>query len=113
MASDELFLWAVTVGEIQAGIEGTREQDVATAEELAAWLSTVLVSDHVLPMTASTFRQCARLKHRRSAALMEDAMIAATAFERRMTVATSNVREFRQRGVELLNPFGSETEVQQ
>ena len=36
MAADELFLSAVTVGEIQAGIELTREQDVAKAEELEA-----------------------------------------------------------------------------
>ena len=36
VAADELFLSAVTVGEIQAGIELTREQDVAKAEELEA-----------------------------------------------------------------------------
>ena len=53
--ADELFLSAVTVGEIQAGIELTREQDVAKAEELEAWLSAVLVSYDVLPMNAATF----------------------------------------------------------
>ena len=34
VAADELLLSAVTVGEIQAGIELTREQDIAKAEEL-------------------------------------------------------------------------------
>ncbi len=34
VAADELLLSAVTVGEIQAGIELTREQDLAKAEEL-------------------------------------------------------------------------------
>ena len=32
VAADELFLSAATVGEIQAGIELTREQDAAKAE---------------------------------------------------------------------------------
>ena len=42
LASDQLFLSAVTVGEIQAGIEITREQDSAKAEELEVWLNKVL-----------------------------------------------------------------------
>ena len=57
VAAEELFLSAVTVGEIQAGIEFTREQDVAKAEELEAWLSAVLISYNVLPMNATTFRE--------------------------------------------------------
>ena len=40
--AEQLFLSAVTVGEIQAGIEITREQDAAKAEELEAWLDKVL-----------------------------------------------------------------------
>ena len=88
VAADELLLSAVTVGEIQAGIELTREQDLAKAEELEAWLSAVLVSYSVLPMNADTFREWARLKHRRSDTLLEDAMIAATALVHRLTVVT-------------------------
>ena len=37
----QLFLSAVTIGEIQAGIELTREQDEAKAAELEAWLEQV------------------------------------------------------------------------
>ena len=77
--SDQLFLSAVTIGEIQAGIEITREQDAAKAQELETWLDKVLTSYGVLPMDASAFREWARLMHRRSDTMTEDAMIAATA----------------------------------
>ena len=103
--AEQLFLSAVTVGEIQAGIEVTREQDAAKAEELDAWLDKVLASYGVLPMDAPAFRAWARLMHRRSETLTEDAMIAATATVHRLTVVTRNVRDFEPLGVELHNPF--------
>ena len=53
--AEGIFLPVVTVGEIQAGIEITWEQDEAKAEELEAWLDKVLVSYSVLPMDAATF----------------------------------------------------------
>ena len=105
--AEQLFLSAVTVGEIQAGIEITREQDLAKAEELEVWLDKVLASYAVFPMDAPTFREWARLMHRRSDTITEDAMIAATAIVHRLTVVTRNVRDFTQFGVELQNPFES------
>ncbi len=105
--AEQLFVSAVTVGEIQAGIEITREQDEAKAEELGAWLDKVLASYGILPMDALAFREWARLMHGRSGAMTEDAMIAAIAMVHRLTVVTRNVAEFNDLGVDYVNPFES------
>lgn len=100
-----LYLAAVTIGEIQAGIETCRETDPFKAEFLEDWLGQALFSHRVLPMDAKAFRVWARLKHRLSRSLLEDAMIAATAEVHGLMVVTRNVRDFRKLGVEVLNPF--------
>ena len=51
-----LFLSVVTLGEIQAGIERTREQDPAKAAEIEAWLERVASAWNVLAMDAAAFR---------------------------------------------------------
>lgn len=100
-----LFLSAVTLGEIQAGIELTREQDPAKATEIEAWLELVASAYNVLPMDAAAFRAWAKLMHRKSDTLYEDAMIAATAATNALTVATRNVSDFKALGVKAFNPF--------
>jgi predicted nucleic acid-binding protein len=103
----QLHLSAVTIGEIQVGIELTREQDEAKALEIEAWLEMLAASYNVLSMDAPTFRAWAQLMHRKSDTLYEDAMIAATAKIHGLTVVTRNVADFKAFGVSLLNPFKS------
>lgn len=105
VADGDLHLSAVSLGEIQAGIELTRDQDAAKAAEIERWADMVAASYNVLPMDAPTFRNWAKLMHRRSDTLYEDAMIAATAIRHQLTVVTRNVADFSAFGVELFNPF--------
>ena len=76
--------------------------------ELEAWLVQVVASYGVLAMDAATFREWARLKHRKSDTLIEDAMIAATARVHGLTIATRNASDFRDFGVDLFDPFEQE-----
>lgn len=101
----DLRLSAVTLGEIQAGIEMTRKQNPMRAGELEAWLDAVAASWNVLPLDGVIFRRWAQLMHGRSDDLIEDAMIAATAAVHGLTVVSRNVRDFRHFGVKTFDPF--------
>jgi toxin FitB len=106
-ADTELHLSVVTLGEIQAGIELTRQQDAAKAAASEAWLDLVADAYNVLVMDGATFRLCARLMHLRPDGLYGDAMIAAAATVHRLTVVTPNAADFAHFGVSVLNPFES------
>lgn len=101
----DIFVSAVTLGELQAGIEITRERDAVKAAEIEGWVDQIFENWNVLPMDGATFRMCAKLMHRRSDDLFEDAMIAATARLHGLTVATRNVKDFELFGVEIFNPY--------
>lgn len=107
VADSDLHLSAVTIGEIQAGIEMTREQDTAKAAEIEGWLEQVAQTYNILDMNADVFRVWARLMHRKSGEIIEDAMIAATASVHGLTVVTRNIRDFEGLNVPLLNPFSA------
>jgi predicted nucleic acid-binding protein len=108
-ASEEsLYLSAVTIGEVQAGIEITRDQDAQKASEIEEWLDSLAESYSVLVVDAALFRRWAQLMHGRPDHHIEDGLIAATALVHGLIVVTRNVRDFEPFGVQLINPFTSD-----
>ncbi len=105
--SNALHVSAVSVGEIQSGIEITRGRDAKKAAEIEVWLEKVLQTFQVLDVDAAAFRIWAKLMQRRSDDQMLDAMLAATAIVRNLTVATRNVRDFKGFGIDIVNPFAT------
>jgi toxin FitB len=103
----DIHIAAMSMGEIQAGIEITREQDTVKAAELSIWADALAETGQIVPADAAIFRRHAILMHGVSDALWEDALIAATALEHDLTIATRNVRDFQGFGVRVVNPFGS------
>jgi predicted nucleic acid-binding protein len=102
---EQLFLSAATLGELQASVEMTRQQDPAKAAAIEKWVDGVMATHNVLPADGVIFRRWAQLRQRKSADLIEDAIIAATALVHNMTVATRNLRDFERLGVPAVNPF--------
>jgi toxin FitB len=99
------FVSAVTLGELQVGVEKIRRQDPLKAEEIERWVDLLAAVYEVLPMDGQCFREWARLMDGKPADLLEDAMIAATARVHRLIVATRNERDFKQLDVRTVNPF--------
>jgi toxin FitB len=104
-ADEQLFVSAVTLGELQAGIERTRHQDPSKAHEIEHWVDQLAASHQILPMDSLCFREWGRIMDRKPDKLLEDAMIAATARIHHLIVATRNERDFKQLDVQVLNPF--------
>jgi predicted nucleic acid-binding protein len=106
-----LHLSVVTIGEIEKGIAGVAGRDVVFARHLEAWLDTVLRSfaDRILGIDVRSARRWGRLAaaHGHAGA---DLLIAATALEHGLTVATRNLRHFAGTGAPLVDPFASAME---
>jgi toxin FitB len=106
------FVWtsAITVFEIRSGIEllplGRRRQ--ALDEAFARVLATDL-QRRVLPFDAAAAQAAGTLEARRRRAGftddVRDTQIAGIALARQATLATRNVKDFRDLGVRLVNPW--------
>jgi predicted nucleic acid-binding protein len=105
LRDEQVFLSAVTIGELQSGVEMTRRQDPEKASLIESWIDQIETSYQVLPMDSACFREWGRLMHGKSDHLIEDGMIAATARTHDLVVATRNENDFKQLNVRVFNPF--------
>lgn len=105
LQENQIYLSAVTIGELQAGVERTRGHDPHKAAQIQSWIDRLEESYQVLPMDSLCFREWARLMNGKQDDLVEDLMIAATARIHELTVATRNERDFASVGVQIFNPF--------
>lgn len=102
----ELFLSAVTIAEIEQGIERQRTADPVFAKNLAAWLELTLrgFGDRILPLSVNIARRWGRLAAQIGNNGL-DLAIAATALEHGLTVVTGNTKHYQPTGAKLCNPF--------
>lgn len=109
-APDTVFLSAMTIGEIEAGIEKQKSVAPAFAEELSQWLSLMELqfAQAILPVTPAIAKLWGRLCVQTGNKGIDN-LIAATALAHNFTVVTRNVKDFQVAGARVLNPFVVET----
>ena len=103
---DRFFLSAITILELEKGVQALEHKHPPQGQALRRWLDGVTdaFDGRTIPFSASMAKRCAAL-HFPHALSERDAMIAATALEHRFTVVTRNLKDFQSTGVQLLNPW--------
>jgi predicted nucleic acid-binding protein len=106
---DDLYTTAITTAELLAGVavmpDGRRKSELERGIVRMATLfdTRILPFDHVAAHHYADLRRVRRLSGRPVGAF--DAQIAAIARANRMSVATRNVKDFADCGVDLINPW--------
>jgi predicted nucleic acid-binding protein len=106
VATMDLFVSAISLGEIEVGIERQRSRNPGFAEDLSAWVDQTIraYGDRIIPFGVMEALRWGRLAQRIGNRGM-DLAIAATALEHGLTVVTRNVAHFAPTGVAILNPY--------
>ena len=103
----DLVVNPIVLGELQYGILLLSAGKKRT--ELLKWFAAGVKHLLVLDIDANTAsiwaKLIAALKRKGQSVSVKDSLIAATAVQHRLTVATRNVRDFERAGVRVENPF--------
>jgi len=102
----ELWLSVLVVAELRRGVELLRRRDEVAASMLGAWLESVVIDyrDRILPVTVEIAQRWGTLSVPDPLPWI-DGLLAATALEHGLTLATRNIDDVRRTGVTLVNPF--------
>ena len=105
-SSDSIFLSALTIGEIEAGIQRQRTENPEFAAQLAEWLAlTELQYAHcILPVTPAIAKLWGQLCVQTGNKGIDN-LIAATALIHKLTLVTRNTKHFELVKVPVFNPF--------
>jgi predicted nucleic acid-binding protein len=103
---EELFLSVLVIGELRRGAERVRHSDARQFTALEKWLILAVdrFADRIIPIDRMVAEEWGRIGADAQVPVV-DALLAATAKVRRLTMVTRNVRDFSAAGVQLLNPF--------
>lgn len=102
-----LHISAITVLELELGVLQVERRDPTAGAVLRRWLEQQALpafEGRILSVDAEVARRCAGL-HVPDPRSERDALIAATALVRRMSVVTRNVADFEATGVAVINPW--------
>jgi len=102
-----LFLSAITVHELELGIQLMERRDSTQGVLLRRWLEQAVLptfAGRILPVDATVARRSAAL-HVPNPQPLRDGLIAATALVHNLVVVTRNLADFQASGVMLLNPW--------
>jgi predicted nucleic acid-binding protein len=104
----DLFLSALTLGEVRKGIEAIRPRDPAKATALEAWLAEIVdaFGPRMLGVDAVVAETWGRISALRSVPVT-DALLAATARAHDLVLVTRNTADVEGLGARLLNPLAS------
>lgn len=98
---------SIILGELCIGILALPRGRKRT--QLEQWFEALVQTIDCLPWDATISRRWAKLvvdlKRKGATMPLLDGMIAATALQHDLTIATRNTRDFRKAGVKALNPF--------
>lgn len=105
-APDTVFLSAMTIGEVEAGIEKQRNIAPEFARELSEWLvlTEMQFAQNILPVTPSIAKLWGRLCVQTGNRGIDN-LLAATALTHNLLVVTRNVKDFKTVGVRVFDPF--------
>lgn len=104
----DLFISAMTLGEIAKGVALRAKQSPAQAAGLEQWLAKARTeyANRIVAIDADIAEAWGRLDAKRNLPVV-DGLLAATALVRGMTLVTRNVRDVAGAGITRLNPWNA------